>query len=333
MKEIPLNHGRLALVDDDDYERIAAYKWHAVRQKRKNKLVSCWYAVWTGPRPAQKSIYMHRVLLGLDDSGPQVDHLNGDGHRRADGRTCIVQKSKRGIDAMQMLALRLGYRAHLSRRTDGQYTLYLTRGAWLTLRGTNGTHTALPTEHYTGTVWCPSVPTGFWLARRDGKPFITGNTFPPKLVEPLVRVSTSERGGCPACGAPWKRLTEKAYVKAGGGSYGGRTRDSDPRESRNGHIGTTALSRADITTGWAPSCSCPPAAPQPQVVLDPFSGAGTTGLVASRLGRDYIGIELSPVYAAMSESRIRDDAPLLADVVTTAPATYAPLDLFGERPA
>jgi len=40
------------------------------------------------------------------------------------------------------------------------------------------------------------------------------------------------------------------------------------------------------------------------LVLDPFSGSGTTGVVACGLGRDYIGIELNPEYAAMSERRI-----------------------------
>jgi DNA modification methylase len=49
-------------------------------------------------------------------------------------------------------------------------------------------------------------------------------------------------------------------------------------------------------------------------VLDPFSGAGTTGLVAQRLSREYIGIELNPEYVAMSERRIRNDAPLFAEV-------------------
>jgi DNA modification methylase len=45
-------------------------------------------------------------------------------------------------------------------------------------------------------------------------------------------------------------------------------------------------------------------------VLDPFSGSGTTGVVALRYHRNYIGIELSPEYAAMSERRISGDAPL-----------------------
>jgi len=49
-------------------------------------------------------------------------------------------------------------------------------------------------------------------------------------------------------------------------------------------------------------------------VLDPFAGAGTVGLVADRLDRHSIGIELSPEYAAMAERRIREDAPLFTDV-------------------
>ena len=55
---------------------------------------------------------------------------------------------------------------------------------------------------------------------------------------------------------------------------------------------------------------CPPGG----VVLDPFFGAGTTGLVADRLGRDCIGIELNPAYADMARRRILGDAPLLATV-------------------
>lgn len=49
-------------------------------------------------------------------------------------------------------------------------------------------------------------------------------------------------------------------------------------------------------------------------VLDPFNGAGTTGLVASRHGRDYIGIELNPRYAAMARQRIGGDNPLFNQV-------------------
>ena len=50
------------------------------------------------------------------------------------------------------------------------------------------------------------------------------------------------------------------------------------------------------------------------VVLDPFGGAGTTGLVADRLGYDAILAELNPEYAALAVNRIRDASPLTADV-------------------
>jgi DNA modification methylase len=47
-------------------------------------------------------------------------------------------------------------------------------------------------------------------------------------------------------------------------------------------------------------------------VLDPFGGAGTTGLVADRLQRNALLIELNPEYAEMARNRIINDAPLFA---------------------
>ena len=55
---------------------------------------------------------------------------------------------------------------------------------------------------------------------------------------------------------------------------------------------------------------CPPCG----TVLDPFGGAGTTGLVADRHNRNAILIELNPEYAAMARKRIFNDAPLFAEV-------------------
>lgn len=41
-----------------------------------------------------------------------------------------------------------------------------------------------------------------------------------------------------------------------------------------------------------------------QIILDPFMGSGTTAVVAQGLGRDFIGIELSPEYVKLAESRL-----------------------------
>ena len=59
--------------------------------------------------------------------------------------------------------------------------------------------------------------------------------------------------------------------------------------------------------------------PKGGTVLDPFAGAGTTGLVADRLGRNAILIELNPDYAAMTERRITDDAGMFAEFQQEAP--------------
>ena len=52
-----------------------------------------------------------------------------------------------------------------------------------------------------------------------------------------------------------------------------------------------------------PVCTC--TAPWvPGLVLDPFMGSGTVGVVAEREGRDWLGIELNPAFVALSEQRI-----------------------------
>ena len=49
-------------------------------------------------------------------------------------------------------------------------------------------------------------------------------------------------------------------------------------------------------------------------VLDPFSGSGTTGEVALKLGRNYVGCELNPDYARLSEKRITEALGMFAEV-------------------
>jgi len=66
----------------------------------------------------------------------------------------------------------------------------------------------------------------------------------------------------------------------------------------------TTLVEPMIKAGTAPG----------DTVLDPFFGAGTVGLVADRLGRDCIGIELNPEYAEMARKRIADDAGWTAEI-------------------
>jgi DNA modification methylase len=55
--------------------------------------------------------------------------------------------------------------------------------------------------------------------------------------------------------------------------------------------------------------------PMQGTVLDPFGGVGTTGLVADRLGRNAILLELNPRYADIAKRRIFEDAPLFVQLL------------------
>jgi DNA modification methylase len=140
-------------------------------------------------------------------------------------------------------------------------------------------------------------------------------TFPPELPEICIRAGTSEKGCCGKCGKPWVRETEKGNVTAVGGAAKHDT-------AINRGVQRTSISaRETLTTGWSPSCPCHDIAMigeelllKPCTVLDPFGGAGTTGLVADRLQRNAILIELNPEYAAIAKRRIHGDAPMFAEV-------------------
>jgi DNA modification methylase len=141
-------------------------------------------------------------------------------------------------------------------------------------------------------------------------------TMAPELAARCIKAGTSERGCCSRCGAPWERqsgreVQPQAFPDA-------KYDRSDPRFATKRNMGARYQAELNanpkVTTGWAPSCSC--GAPAvPCTVLDPFGGAGTTGLVADRLGRNAVLIELNPAYGGMARERIIDDSPLFAEVV------------------
>jgi DNA modification methylase len=125
-------------------------------------------------------------------------------------------------------------------------------------------------------------------------------TFPPNLIIDCIKAGCPEKA-CAQCGAPWVREVETEY----------RWHDKwfgDKQNSRHSR-GVAGVGYnepiARRTIGFSPSCSCSCNGPTiPGTVLDPFGGAGTVGLVADRLGRNAIMIELNPDYVSMAERRI-----------------------------
>lgn len=84
MKKIPLTQGKFALVDDEDYARIAGYKWFAHRRSGN------FYAARQASIGEKKQImiHMHQEVLQLYDATRVCDHINGDG---LDNRRCNLR--------------------------------------------------------------------------------------------------------------------------------------------------------------------------------------------------------------------------------------------------
>jgi DNA modification methylase len=65
---------------------------------------------------------------------------------------------------------------------------------------------------------------------------------------------------------------------------------------------------------WRAGCACGVGSPIPCTVLDPFFGAGTTGVVASEHGRRCIGVELNRDYLTLARQRLREQTAVAAAV-------------------
>lgn len=124
-----------------------------------------------------------------------------------------------------------------------------------------------------------------------------------------VLASTSARGACPSCLAPHRRVVERRVYDQEGNELPVRA-SVDVEDERDG-----------LVVGWEPGCGCD-AGTVPATVLDPFSGAATTGLVALAEGRSFVGVEFNREYAEMSLRRLRDDAS--QSVLFTGDGTVAP---------
>ena len=147
-----------------------------------------------------------------------------------------------------------------------------------------------------------------WTIPTEGNPLAHFATFPRRLVEPCILAGTSEKGVCPACGAPWARVVERKPMEIQRSGRGAALGE----KGRTAASGTMTAPPESKTTAWRPTCSCPATDPVPATVLDPFSGTGTTGIVAIMHGRAYVGLELNSEYVKMSLNRIRADCGMLA---------------------
>ena len=165
---------------------------------------------------------------------------------------------------------------------------------------------AIKEDSITGDPRRPYTSEGAWQMdgrppeqRHGGKPRTAGNKS-HKYVDAYEASDTEEHrtkaGLMKVADVPWERRNRRSVWEVATAPYS------------DAHFATfpPALIEPCILAG------CPAGG----TVLDPFGGAGTTGLVADRHGRNAILIELNPAYAAMAERRIRGDAGMFAEVTS-----------------
>lgn len=159
-----------------------------------------------------------------------------------------------------------------------------------------------------------------WTIPTENTDFEHHAVMAQEVARMCISMGTSEEGCCVECGAPWDRVVETE------GESGAQrlAKASKEREgvfpdgagvvANNGkgfslqHTGqalTPKGGKPRRTIAWAPSCGCLTLETRPCTVLDPFMGAATTALVARRLGRHAVGVELSPASIEISADRLK----------------------------
>lgn len=153
------------------------------------------------------------------------------------------------------------------------------------------------------------------------KPFAPAHfaVFPPELPRTCIKAGCPPKV-CLECGKPYERKIEEEYneeetveyLKEMGADsnlqYKGEGKDDESGKAQN----PSDLKRRILdskrkikrTVGWEKQCDCSTDEVESGVVLDPFIGAGTTGLIAKQLNRNWIGIDIKEEYREMALERI-----------------------------
>jgi hypothetical protein len=115
MREIKLTSGKVAFIDDEDFERVSQYKWHAYRNGNS------WYAarsvVIDGRRRSQ---HLHSFLLNTP-KGMKTDHKNGDGLNNTRANIRISSHAQNMRNLRRHRANASGYKGVYLDKGSGRY--------------------------------------------------------------------------------------------------------------------------------------------------------------------------------------------------------------------
>jgi hypothetical protein len=126
----------------------------------------------------------------------------------------------------------------------------------------------------------------------------------PSYFPKLIITGWSPSGVCTACGEGRTPVTDTGYEHVNN-TQNAKTESGAEQGAATRRYNVIARKRVTIT-GYACACPTPTAPTTPARVLDPFSGTGTTAIVADALGRHGIGVDLSWDYIRIGHWRHND---------------------------
>lgn len=138
-------------------------------------------------------------------------------------------------------------------------------------------------------------------------------TFPMDLIEPCVLAGCPEKV-CVDCNEPYQRKVESKRLKRN------ELPKDDPRYRPNTYEGSYKDINGKADAGYTETkdlglekqCKCETNETKAGTVLDPFGGAGTTGVVAENNKRNAVLLELNPEYIEIAEERIAKNREAIA---------------------
>jgi len=294
--------------------------------------------------PIDLSILSKRQLKILFETA-----IKGDGCNHSNGQIRFYSTSKKLYEQMQIIGLKIGYSARLNIRDRKEQfiirKIYKVKKCYeLTFTNKKNyyfdTKKNLTKEHYEGKVYCCSTKNGIIYVRRNGTSVWCGNSIPThsdiiqfmthdlkyilmaNIIWQKSQISNRFSWGsymspsCPSFPKPFEYImifaknNKKLQTK-------GET-DLTPREfkkwafsvwnitaeTKMKKIGHPAMYPIELPYRLIKMLSWTDA-----TVLDPFNGAGTTGVACNELDRKYVGIEMSKKYCDITKHRIENLRP------------------------
>lgn len=97
MKQINLSRGYVALVSDEDYERVNQYTWYANEKSHGNVYAA--RKQWLPLEKRYENISMHRFIMGVVGNLIEIDHRNGNkiDNQRENLRICTHKNNSRNV--------------------------------------------------------------------------------------------------------------------------------------------------------------------------------------------------------------------------------------------